>query len=47
MRALTERKLVVATHNDGKLREFAGLMAPFGIEARSAADHGLPHRRAR
>ena len=42
MRALTERKLVIATHNDGKLREFAGLMAPFGIETSSAADHSLP-----
>ena len=42
MRALTERTLVIATHNDGKLREFAGLMAPFGIEARSAGEHGLP-----
>jgi XTP/dITP diphosphohydrolase len=42
MRALTERKLVVATHNEGKLREFAGLMAPFGIETRSAGEYGLP-----
>ena len=42
MRALTEKTLVIATHNDGKLREFAGLMAPFGIEARSAGEHGLP-----
>jgi XTP/dITP diphosphohydrolase len=42
MRQLTEKKLVVASHNDGKLREFADLMAPFGIEAGSAKDHGLP-----
>jgi len=42
MRALTEKTLVIATHNDGKLREFVGLMAPFGIEARSAGEHGLP-----
>ena len=42
MRALTEKTLVIATHNDGKLRELAGLMAPFGIEARSAGEHGLP-----
>ncbi len=42
MRALTDRTLVVATHNDGKLREFAGLMAPFGIETRSAGELGLP-----
>jgi len=42
MRRLTDRRIVVATHNDGKLREFAGLMAPFGIEARSAKDYDLP-----
>jgi XTP/dITP diphosphohydrolase len=36
------RKIVVASHNDGKLREFADLMAPFGIEAKSAKEFGLP-----
>ena len=25
-------KLVIATHNDGKLREIRELLAPFGIE---------------
>jgi XTP/dITP diphosphohydrolase len=33
---------VVASHNAGKLREFADLMAPFGFEAKSAKDFGLP-----
>jgi XTP/dITP diphosphohydrolase len=42
MRKLEERKLVIASHNAGKLREFADLMAPFGIEAKSAKDFGLP-----
>ena len=35
-------RLVVATHNDGKLREFADLMGPFGLEAKSAREFGLP-----
>jgi XTP/dITP diphosphohydrolase len=42
MTDLSARKLVVASHNDGKLREIAGLIAPFGFEARSAKDLGLP-----
>jgi XTP/dITP diphosphohydrolase len=42
MRALDSRKIVVASHNDGKLREFADLMAPFGFEAKSAREFGLP-----
>ena len=42
MRDLTAQTLVVASHNAGKLREFADLLAPFGIEARSAKDFGLP-----
>ena len=41
MRALKDRKIVVASHNDGKLREFADLMAPFGFEAKSAKEFGL------
>jgi len=36
------RRLVVATHNPGKLREIAELLAPHGVEAISAADLGLP-----
>ena len=39
---LSGRKIVVASHNEGKLREFAELMEPFGFAARSAADFGLP-----
>ncbi|MFN7177367.1 MAG: RdgB/HAM1 family non-canonical purine NTP pyrophosphatase [Thermaurantiacus sp.] len=34
--------LVIATHNPGKLREIAALVAPFGIEAVSADSLGLP-----
>ena len=37
MRTLEGKKIVVASHNDGKLREFADLMAPFGFEAKSAS----------
>ena len=35
-------KLVVATHNAGKLREMRELLAPFGVEAVSAGELGLP-----
>ncbi len=42
MRHFEEKELVVASHNAGKLREFADLLGPFGIEARSARDYGLP-----
>src|SRR3954470_22296682 len=35
-------KVVVATHNPGKLREMGELLAPYGIETVSAADLGLP-----
>ncbi|QIL02276.1 RdgB/HAM1 family non-canonical purine NTP pyrophosphatase [Sphingomonas sinipercae] len=35
-------KLVIATHNDGKLREIRDLLAPFGIECVGAADLDLP-----
>jgi XTP/dITP diphosphohydrolase len=34
--------LVVATHNKGKLREFADLLAPHGLTAKLAGDLGLP-----
>lgn len=42
MHSLTNKKIVVASHNAGKLREFSDLMAPFGFEAKSAKDYGLP-----
>lgn len=35
-------KVVLATHNAGKLREMSELLAPFGIELISAAALGLP-----
>jgi XTP/dITP diphosphohydrolase len=35
-------KVVIATHNPGKLREMQELLAPFGIEAVSAGELGLP-----
>ncbi|MBV1904384.1 MAG: RdgB/HAM1 family non-canonical purine NTP pyrophosphatase [Marinosulfonomonas sp.] len=34
-------KLVIASHNAGKLREIAALIAPFGVSAVSAASLGL------
>jgi XTP/dITP diphosphohydrolase len=33
--------VVIATHNPGKLREMRELLAPYGIEARSAGELGL------
>ncbi|MEM7440146.1 MAG: RdgB/HAM1 family non-canonical purine NTP pyrophosphatase [Pseudomonadota bacterium] len=41
MRKLTEKKIVLASHNAGKLREIAELLQPFGIEVVSAPDLGL------
>ena len=35
-------RLVLATHNAGKLREFQELFAPFGLELVSAGSLGLP-----
>lgn len=42
MNDLSARKIVVASHNEGKLREIADLIAPFGFEAKSAKEYGLP-----
>lgn len=42
MRKLAPGKLVLASHNAGKLREFAGLLAPYGLEVLSAEELGLP-----
>jgi len=36
------RRLVVASHNAGKVREIGALLAPFGFEVVSAGDLGLP-----
>jgi len=35
-------RLVVASHNPGKVREIAGLLSPLGVEAVSAGEMGLP-----
>jgi XTP/dITP diphosphohydrolase len=35
-------RLVVATHNSGKLKEMRELLMPFGIDALSAGELGLP-----
>ena len=35
-------KLVIATHNAGKLKEISALLAPYGIECVSAGALGLP-----
>ena len=35
-------KLVIATHNAGKLKEIAALLAPHGVECISAGSLGLP-----
>jgi XTP/dITP diphosphohydrolase len=42
MRKLTPGKLVIASHNAGKLREIAALLAPYGMEPISAGALGLP-----
>jgi XTP/dITP diphosphohydrolase len=41
MRSIGDR-LVIATHNPGKLREISALMQPFGIACVGAADLDLP-----
>lgn len=42
MRKFEGRKLLVATHNAGKLEEMRQMFAPFGVEVVGAADFGLP-----
>jgi XTP/dITP diphosphohydrolase len=41
-RKFAEKSLVVASHNEGKVREIRELLSNFGIETVSAADLGLP-----
>lgn len=41
MRKFTDEKLVIASHNKGKLREIAELLSPFGVTTVSAGDLGL------
>ena len=41
-RRFRESRLVVASHNAGKLREIADLLRPFGVATVSAGELGLP-----
>lgn len=41
-RRFTDQKLVLASHNAGKVREITDLLRPFGIDVVSAGDLGLP-----
>jgi len=38
---LRGKRLVVATHNDGKLREISALLSPYGVDVTSAGALGL------
>ena len=40
-RSLKNQNIVIATHNRGKLEEFAQLLAPYGVKAKSAGELGL------
>ncbi|WP_423606963.1 RdgB/HAM1 family non-canonical purine NTP pyrophosphatase [Sphingomonas sp. MS122] len=42
IRKLAPGKLVIASHNEGKVREIRELLAPYGMEPVSAASLGLP-----
>jgi len=42
IRKLAPGKLVIASHNQGKVREILEMLAPYGIEPISAADLDLP-----
>ena len=41
VRRFKEKKLVVASHNEGKVREISLLLAPFGVEIVSSAELNL------
>ena len=41
MRRFAGDRLVIASHNAGKIREIGPLLEPFGVQVSSAADHGL------
>ncbi|MFN5758409.1 MAG: RdgB/HAM1 family non-canonical purine NTP pyrophosphatase [Sphingomonadaceae bacterium] len=41
-RKLLPGRLIIASHNQGKVREIRDLLAPFGIEPVSAGELGLP-----
>ncbi len=40
-RKFTEKKLVIASHNPGKVYEINNLLSPFGVEVVSAGELGL------
>ncbi len=42
MRMFSDKALLIATHNSGKMEEFRHLLAPMGIDVTSAKDHDLP-----
>lgn len=42
MRHFTDPKLVVASHNEGKVSEIRALLAPYGVETVSAKELDLP-----
>lgn len=42
MKSLAHEKIVIATHNKGKLAEFADLLKPYGVTAVLAGELGLP-----
>lgn len=42
MRRFTGERLVVATHNKGKLEEISALLEPFSVQVTSAGELGLP-----
>jgi XTP/dITP diphosphohydrolase len=41
-RTLKNQTILIATHNKGKLAEFAQMLAPYGVTAKSAGELGLP-----
>lgn len=42
MRKFSGERLILATHNAGKVREIAALLAPFAVSVTAAGDLGLP-----
>jgi len=42
MRELKTKDIILATHNEGKLKEIRQLMEPFGFSITSAGEKGLP-----
>jgi XTP/dITP diphosphohydrolase len=42
MITLPQKTLVIASHNQGKIREIAALLAPFDLKILSAADFNVP-----